>query len=185
MRRSAWVCGAGISLVLVAACKDREPPAEYRPTATVKDIMDSIVDPSADVLWDSVVTIVSAAGIEEKRPRTEEEWLTVRRSAVQLIEATNLLLIPGRHIARPGEKAEDPKIELPPEAIETLVNQDRATWTRLALGLHDVAHEAVKAADARSAEGIMAVAEAIDKACESCHLKYWYPPNVNNTKPPQ
>src|SRR6058998_1516593 len=96
----------GGSLCLIGACRAQQPP-EYRPTATVKDIMDSIVDPSADVLWDSVVTIVSAAGIEEKRPRTEEEWLTVRRSAVQLIEATNLLLIPGRHVARPGERAED------------------------------------------------------------------------------
>jgi len=177
MRRSAWVCGAGISLVLVAACKDREPPAEYRPTATVKDIMDSIVDPSADVLWDSVVTIVSAAGIEEKRPRTEEEWLTVRRSAVQLIEATNLLLIPGRHVARPGERAEDSKVELGPEEIETLINGDRQAWTNFARGLHDAAVPALKAIDAKNGEGLFDAGGRIDTACENCHLRYWYPPS--------
>jgi hypothetical protein len=41
------------------AC-DRAP--QFRPTATVKDIMTSIVDPSADVLWNSVATIVTATG---------------------------------------------------------------------------------------------------------------------------
>ena len=74
MRRSTWACGVGILLVVAGACKARQPEAEYRPTATVKDIMDSLVDPSADTLWDSVETIISAAGIEEKAPHTDEEW---------------------------------------------------------------------------------------------------------------
>ena len=125
--------------------------------------MDSIVDPSADVLWDSVVTIVSAAGIEEKRPRTEEEWLTVRRSAVQLIEATNLLLIPGRHVARPGERAEDSKVELGPEEIETLINGDRQAWTNFARGLHDAAVPALKAIDAKNGEGLFDAGGRIDR----------------------
>jgi len=42
MRRSAWVCGVGISLIIAGACKTREPQVEYRPTSTIKDIMDSV-----------------------------------------------------------------------------------------------------------------------------------------------
>ncbi len=41
----------------------------YRPTATIKDIMNAMVDPSADYIWDSVSTQISAAGIVERAPR--------------------------------------------------------------------------------------------------------------------
>ena len=162
------------SLLLVGACR-AQPPPEYRPTATVKDIMDSIVDPSADVLWDSVATIITAAGTEQRAPQTDEEWANLRRRTVQLIEATNLLLIPGRHVARPGEKAEDPKIQLAPEQIEALINQDRQLWTSRAHGLHDAAMEAQKAIEARNADALLDAGDGLDKACENCHLVYWYP----------
>src|SRR5438445_8444377 len=45
------------SLLVAAACSRSAPQPEYRTTATVKDIMDSMVDPNADFLWDSVATI--------------------------------------------------------------------------------------------------------------------------------
>ena len=112
----AVTLGAFSVFVLAAAgCGRREEPApqpQFRPTATVKDIMTSIVDPEADVLWNSVATIVSLTGTEEREPRTDEEWAAVRRSAIQLVEATNLLRIPGRLVARHGEKSENPRIEL-------------------------------------------------------------------------
>src|SRR4051794_14373938 len=73
----------------------QQTQAEYRTTATVKDIMDSMVDPGADYIWDSVETVVSAKGVEEKAPHTDEEWKNVRRHAIMLMEATNLLQIPG------------------------------------------------------------------------------------------
>src|SRR5207237_1246397 len=107
--------------LLAAACTNKQAPsaqqqpqAEFRPTATIKDIMDSMVDPGADVVWDSVETTVTAKGAEEKQPRTDEEWKDVRNHAIMLLEATNLLLIPGRHVAQPGEKANEPKVELAP-----------------------------------------------------------------------
>src|SRR2546428_1558891 len=110
---------------------------EFRTTATIKDIMDSMVDPGSDVIWDSVETVVSAKGVEEKFPRTDEEWKQVRRHAIMLLEATNLLQMPGRHVAKPGEKADDPKVELAPEKIEDMINKDRAGFNKFAAGLHD------------------------------------------------
>jgi hypothetical protein len=146
-----------------------------RPVATIKDIMDSIVDPSADALWHSVATVSSAKGIEDRQPRTDEEWANVRRDAIRLVEASNLLVLEGRHVARPGEKAENSGVELEPEKIEKLINDDRHAFVELAHGLQDSALPALTAIDAKNADALLAAGAAIDRACESCHLKYWYP----------
>ena len=176
MRRYVWLLLLGAGLFLASACKAQQPPTpEYRLTATIKDIMDSMVDPSADVLWESVATIVSATGTEERRPKTDEDWANVRRRAITLVEATNLLKMPNRKVAKAGEKSENPNIELEPEQIEKLLNDDRQAWTTLSTGLFDAASIALQAINAKNAEGLLDAGEKIDAACETCHLKYWYP----------
>jgi len=140
--------------------------------------MDSIVDPEADVIWNSVATIVSATGIEERAPKTDEDWATLRRSAIQLIEATNLLRIPGRQVAKPGEKSQNPHIELEPGAIERLIADDPATWKQLIDGLHDAAAPALKVIESKSVEGLYDVGDKMEAACENCHRHYWYPPGT-------
>jgi hypothetical protein len=174
-RRFTWAVVAGISLLLIGACQKRRPEPEYEVTATVKDLMDSMVDPIADVLWDSVATIVTPTGTEERAPKSDEDWARVRRGAITLVESTNLLRMPGRRIARPGEKSENPKIELEPEEMQALVDKDRKTWNQLAHGLHVAAEEALRAIDAKSVPGLLEAGDKIDGACETCHLKYWYP----------
>src|SRR6185295_5813247 len=135
----------------------QQPQPLYTTTATIKDLMDSVVDPGADFIWDSVETVVSAKGVEEKFPRNDEEWKQVRRHAIMLLEATNLLQIPGRHVAKPGEKADDPKVELAPEQIEDLINKDRASWIKHAHSLHDATMEAFKAIEAKDPEKLLDV----------------------------
>jgi hypothetical protein len=163
-----------------AAQAQPAPDAEYRTTATIKDIMDSIVDPGSDYIWDSVETVVSAKGVEEKYPRTDEEWKEVRRHAIMLLEATNLLQIPGRHVAKAGEKADDPKVELSPEQIEAEIAKDRMSWINYTHGLHDATMAAFKAIEAKDKDGLLDAGDGIDNACEKCHLQYWYP---NERKP--
>ncbi len=157
--------------------QEEQPASNYRPTATVKDIMLSIVDPEADVIFNSVATIISATGTEERAPQTDEEWAAVRQSAIQLVEATNLLRVPGRLVARPGEKSENPRIELQPETIQKLIADDPATWAKLVDRLHDAAVPALNAANAKNAQGIFDAGEHIERACEACHQHYWYPPS--------
>ena len=158
---------------------------EYTPTATVKDLMEGIVDPSADVVWDSVKTIVSTSGVNDAAPHTPEEWASVRLASLRLAEATNLLIVPGRHVARPGEKSVAPGVELEPREIEALVNKDRETWNKLAHGLQDASVAALKAIDAKDVETLFNVGEQIEIACENCHSHYWYPnekiPSVSST----
>jgi hypothetical protein len=185
MRKYSLLVLMGL-VVLLAACnsqqaqKSAQGEPEFRTTATIKDIMDSMVDPGSDVIWDSVETVVSAKGTEEKQPRTDEEWKNVRNHAVMLMEATNLLLIPGRKVAQPGEKAEDPKVELAPEQIQTLIDQDRPAFIKFAHGLHDATMEAFKAIEKKDVEGLLNSGDGIDRACENCHLKYWYPNEAKN-----
>jgi hypothetical protein len=155
---------------------------EYRLNATVRDIMQSMVDPSADVVWNSVATIQTGAGTEEREPKTDEDWATVKHHAMIVAEATNLLIMPGRKIAKPGERSSNPEVELHPEEIEALVNQDRKVWIDFAQGLNDQLTIALKAIEAKNVKALFDVGEAIDEACEHCHRHYWYPPDADKRK---
>jgi hypothetical protein len=95
-----------------------------------------------------------------------------------MIEATNLLIMDGRKVAKPGEKSENPGIELSPEAIERVMADDRASLITLAHALHDAGMKALAAIDAKNADALSDAGEVIDTACENCHLKYWYPPDA-------
>ena len=160
-------------MVLGTSCGSQP---QYRMDATVKDIMDSVVDPNADFIWDSVSSESSIEkGLVEKAPKTPEEWKEVRRHAVALMEATNMIRIPGRAVAHPGEKADDPRVEEQPEAIQAMINRDRDTWNKAADGLYDTTALIIKAVDAKNVDAILDAGDRIDKACETCHLKYWYP----------
>jgi hypothetical protein len=183
---SAVLCAS--ALVATAACQHtaqtqspehtdsaRVDPPEYFPTATVKDLMQSVVDPAADVVWLSVTTVQSAQGTVEKAPKTDEEWTMVRHGAIALTEAANLLMVPGRHVARPGEKSETPGVELEPSEMEVLINQDPAAWHKRARALHDAGLAALQAIDAKDATKVFEVGEQIERACEGCHSQYWYP----------
>lgn len=168
------------SLVFASACRDApqqesQQQPTYMPTATVRDLMLAVVDPSADVVWDAVRTIVGPSGTEDIAPHTDEEWETVRHGALRLAEATNLLMVPGRHVARPGEKSVAPWVEEEPENMEAAINKDRQVWNGRARALLDASLEALQAIDAKDSEKLFDIGEQIQTACENCHIHYWYP----------
>jgi hypothetical protein len=185
---SQTIIGVSIAtfcLAMAGACQSREPasaPAsaqtEYLPTATIKDLMLSVIDPSADVVWLSVTTVVDQKGLVETVPKSDEEWQKVRHGAVTLMEAANLLMIPGRRVARPGEKSETPGVELEPEEMDALIAKDRAAWNTRAKNLHDTLAEVIKAIDAKDSDKVFELGEKIEEACENCHKQYWYPNEV-------
>jgi hypothetical protein len=168
--------------LIVAACRGPQASAsaapDYSPTATIKDLMEAIVDPSADVVWDAVTTTVDASGIDEQAPRTDEEWATVRRGAIRLVESTNLLMMPGRHVAQAGERSVTPGIELEPEEMEALINKDWSAWTGHVRALHDVSMEVLATIDKKDAPALADIGGRLDEVCEGCHRQYWYPNEV-------
>ena len=175
-RKPLWLLAAG-ALVAAGACQRAQPveePALPRP-ATIRELMGSVIDPSGDVLFEAVATISDENGIREIAPRTDEEWQNVRRHAVVLIEAPNLLVMPGRAVAGPTEKSRVAGVELEPAQIQALIEADRTAFITHARSLQDAAMQALKAIDARNKDALFAASERIDTACENCHLRYWYP----------
>ena len=167
-----------IVVLLNVSCAGTSPApvvaAEYRTTSTVKELMSSVVNPNAEFVWKSVQSTSGDAGAKDKAPSTDEEWADLRRHAVALREATDLLVVPGRKMAAAGEKSKDPS-ELSPEAMQALLDKDRAKWVAFAHGLHDTVGEVIKAIDAKNAAGVLESGGNIDGACESCHQVFWYP----------
>ena len=148
----------------------------YIPQFSIEEIMESIVMPAAQAVWDAVAVNVTEKGIIETKPQTEEDWEKLRWQAVTLVEATNLLIVPGRRAAHPGAKSENPGAELEPEQIQALVDKQRPSFVAHAHVLHEAAMSALRAIDARNIDGISEAGGTIDEACESCHLQFWYPP---------
>ncbi len=173
-----------VAMLATAACRPSPPtdppvpaPAapDYAPTATIKEIMLGIVDPSADVVWGAVTTVMSEKGIVETVPKNDADWAAARLAAVRMAEASNLLMMPGRTVGHPGEKSDTPGVELEPHEMDALIAQDRASWLSHAKALRTVSLEAIQAVDAKNTEQLFEVGEHIERACEECHTNYWYP----------
>ena len=165
----------------LAQCKKapaESAATEYELIGTIHDLMEGIVDPSSDVLFDAVATDITAAGVHEKRPQTDEEWAHVESNALMLAEAANLLKMPGRKVAPPGvqTKSEGPDApELTPEEIQVKIDADRTKFLNYATNLQEQARKTFVAAQKKDADAVFALGEDIDMACEDCHLEYWYP----------
>jgi hypothetical protein len=142
-----FVIAAERTARIAAPAASAERPRAAAPVASTKQIMNGIVMPSAATIWDSVATIVSASGVEERMPRTDDEWAQVATSAAMLVEAANLLV--------DGDRA-----------------VDQGEWLKMAQAMAASGEKALKAAEARSAEGILAVGEEINTTCDACHEKY-------------
>jgi hypothetical protein len=175
-----------LAAILMAGCgQDRAPETqaqpEYQPAASVRELMTGMLEPSADAIWESVKITFTPSGVEERAPKTDEEWEALRAHALQLMEAGNLLQMPGRPMARTGEKSAFPGIELGPEEIQQLVDKDRAGWMMRARALTESLKPTIAAIDAKNVEMLGAAGEDIDAACENCHSQYWYP---NAPEPP-
>jgi hypothetical protein len=133
--------------LLASSCTPAEPPSPYKPVATVQELMEGTVQPAAERYWTSVSTTISAAGIEERFPKTDEEWEVVWGGAMTIAESGNLLMMPTR-------MREDPE------------------WARLSAALVDVGVEAATAARDRNPETVLEVGEKVYNVCTECHMKF-------------
>ena len=145
MRAILFSISAGLCSIF--GCSDAAGPP-FEPQASVKELMVSIVDPAADVLWDSVGTIISEEGVVEWYPKTDEEWAAVRNGAVTIMESGNLLMI--------GDRA-----------------RDNGAWMELSRGMIDAGAAALEAAESKDPDAVFAVGEQIYLACDRCHGLYW------------
>ena len=144
---------AGLAALVLASCGGPAPPP-LRLHADVKQIMAAVVDPSADIVWESVGTIVTAEGTEEIRPRDDEEWTRVAQAAWVLTESANSLMIGNRP-------------------------RDTDDWMRFAQELSDTGLRAARAAETHDAEALFTAGSDVYLACTACHDRY----NIDLTTP--
>ncbi len=187
MRTLLWIIPATFLLTAASLVAQTAKPAApavprpasaaptYKAVATVKEVMDFIVIPSSEFVFNAVGSVQGPNGLEDKKPRNDAEWAEVKKHALLLSEAGNLLMVSGRHIAGPKDKSNNPGSELEPAQMEALVAKNRAVYTKAARGLIDATALALKAIDAKNPEGLSDAGGEIDAACEACHLTFWYP----------
>jgi hypothetical protein len=80
-------------------------------------------------------------------PKDDKDWAAVRRGAITLTESANLLVL--------GCRA-----------------RDQADWIKDAKLLADAGAAAYKAAQAKEAVALWAVAAPLDQSCTVCHKQY-------------
>ncbi|MEQ1897587.1 MAG: hypothetical protein ABL971_09410 [Vicinamibacterales bacterium] len=182
------------SLVLTVACSSPSkpvapPPSPYwggdlTPVVSVKELMRDLIDPLSDNIFLSVGTRVSAAGVEEWAPKTDEDWNKVRTGAVAMAEASYLLKVP-RPFAPPGDEnnSKGPDApELSPAQIKEKLEKDPVLWQAKVEALRNVGRQVLDIVERRDAGALEDAAENLDNACETCHLEFWYPGQVELMK---
>jgi hypothetical protein len=160
LRRVVTVGLVAVPLLSGGAFLYAQPASDFLPQITIVEIMDSMVMPSAQLVWDAVAYDVTAAGETITGPKTDEDWQKLRWSAVALAETANNLAVPG---------------ELAPEKIQALIEANRGAWIGHTHVLYEAAMQAVRAVDAKDPAQVSDAGGTIDTACESCHLQFWYP----------
>src|ERR1051326_5081039 len=170
---------AALAFALAACSQEASPPAAkasaqpqespFQITATIQDIMDTEVDPSADFLW------ASTGFVADKTPHTDAEWTAVRKNALILVEATNLLRMEGRKVAERALDKEEKGGEENPEVIQKNIEANRAAFMGFARRLHDVGMNMLTSIEKREIAGMDRGGEDMDAACEACHRTFWYP----------
>lgn len=158
-----------------APAKPSASATYFKPSATLQEIMLSVIDPNIDPIWNSISTEITAEGTIEKRPETDEDWATLRNHAISLREVSNLLVIEGRTVAHSHANTSSHESELQAEAIQALIAAQWPEFIQRAHALHDAANLAVEAIDAKNVDRLEEVGGIIEHACEACHSQFWYP----------
>ena len=181
----AVALGTMCLLVAVGCSRPAADPAPtapaatpYHPVASIREVMNSVIDPNVDVVWNAVKTDIDHGKQIEHAPKTDEEWAAVRHSALTVAEGANLLMMPGRAVAPPGAGSLSPGIELAPDQVRALIDKSPSGWNQFARSLQDSLQPALAAIDKKDSLALFEAGDKIDEVCESCHQIFWYPENA-------
>ena len=145
--------GISLCMLMLAGCNQPPPSAPapaappYNTTLSLKQVMEWVIDPAADVVWESVAIIITEKGENAKAPKTDEEWEKVRNAAATMVEGGNLLMMQGR--ARDDKK-----------------------WMASAKRMSDAAGIALKAAEKKDVPTLFDSGALIYNACSACHADF-------------
>lgn len=150
---------------------------EMKPVVSVKELMKYSIDPISDFIFDAVGTEVTANGIIDHEPKTDEDWDKIQTGAVSLAESIYLLKVP-RPLTPPGDlnDSQGPNaVELSPDAIKAKIERDPAEWNARIEALRNASLAVSEIVKKRDTKAMWDAGEILDQACEACHRSYWYP----------
>jgi len=196
---TSFSCRAFFALILVTAatgCSPKPAPAppaaetpsptanhtrllgDMKPVVSVKELMQYMIDPAGDYIFDSVKTYVQPDGkVVEVEPKTDEDWEKLKIGAVTLAEGVYLLKVE-RPFAPAGDRNNsvgEGATELSPEQIVAKVSKDPVEWNARIEALRNVGLEVLDIVRKKNTKELWDAAENLDEACEQCHRSYWYP----------
>jgi hypothetical protein len=140
-RSAIVVCAA----MMVTGCGGAPTGStSYRPVATVDQVMDGIIIPSSQAIFDAVIY---DNGVLVQAPKVDDDWFALQMHALAVAEAGNLLLMPPRA-------------------------KDTAEWQTLAHAMTDSAVKVAQAAEAKDVDQLLSTGGEMYSACVECHRKY-------------
>jgi hypothetical protein len=147
---------------LLCACSQQKPKPAAQPGAEAKfnydlpmaEMMGHVVDPAAWTYWRGSGTEVTAKGERDLSPTTEEGWAELENGAATLVEAGNLLQLPGR-------------------AREPL-----ADWNKYAQQLTAKGLEAKDVAEKHDKDGVYKKGAEVYEVCTACHEQFVIQPQL-------
>jgi len=177
---SVWFKACALaSIPLLISCDivahQPAPSPGFKPVATLQEIMTDIIDPNIDFVWNSVSSVSTASGTEERQPQSDEDWLALRQHALAVAEAANLLLIEDRPIAANASATSSGGAELNPPQIQALIAAHHDQFSQRAQGLRSAAQGLLTAIAAKNVEALENAGGVVEQACEQCHSQFWYP----------
>ena len=196
-RSGEWGIGGWIALLAAAismcACSSStpapaasSPPAlpspqklwgDLKPIVSVKELMRDMIDPASDFIFDAVKVEIGKSGTIEKVPKTDKDWEKIRIGAVTVAEGVYLLKIP-RPFTPPGDEnnstGEHPT-ELSPAQIKAKLEADPVLWNAKIEALRNVGLEVLEIVKKKEVNELWEAGGNLDRACEGCHIQYWYP----------
>jgi hypothetical protein len=186
-RSAGALCGALIAGAAAWSCSSPSaappaPPApelwgDLKPVVSVKELMRDMLDPASDYVFDAVGLTLTLKGTIEKAPQTDAEWERIRVGGVTLAEGAYLLKIP-RPFAPAGDENNSTgpdASELSPAQIKAKLERDPVLWNAKIEALRNAGLEVMDIVRRRDAKELWDATENLDRACESCHLEFWYP----------
>lgn len=166
------------AVALAAVLMAAQASAAARPEPkTIQSIMDTVVDPSADSLWETAGTTVTSKGARDHRPRTAKDWAKARGLALRLVSGARLLQSP-HPVGENGHwrlaDASTPGIRTSAQ-IQADIARDPRKFYAAAARLEHTAQDAADALRRKDLDAFQDAGARIDAACEACHAAYWYP----------
>lgn len=166
MKRIFVLAACAAALAACTPQKSGEPKAgggaaaaKFNTDLPMTEFMGHVVDPAAFMYWKGSGTEVDEKGEHDLSPTTDEGWDVLVSGASILMEAGNMLQLPGR------------------------VRAPEADWNRYAQQLTERAAIARAAAEKHDKKGVFDEGGRVYEVCVACHEQFVIQPDIQANGP--